>query len=181
MTARRGRAGTVPSRVRLRVGHVFAVPLDEDRIGYGQIVHSSGHGNYFFALFERPYQRNEKPDLRTVVNDRLALLALSLDALLYHEHWQLVGHCAVDSTRVPWPAYKEAISPGRFQVVDHAGKRRRTATAAEAEELPFRTVVAPIVVENAYKALHGLAGWDDAYDKLRPVPDNQRSDHLLSR
>lgn len=166
-------------RKRLRVGDVFTVPLDEERVGYGQIVYSSGHGNYYFAIFEEAHLRDEEPDLEEVVAGRLALLALSLDALLYHDHWQLVGHREVDADRLPWPAYKEAIAPGSFQIVDYTGQRGREATPGEVEMLPFRTVVAPIVVEDAYKALHGLADWDEAYDKLRPVSDDRTSAALL--
>lgn len=167
-------------RKRLRAGDVFTIPLDDERVGYGQIVHSSGHGHYYFAVFEEAYSRREEPDLEAVIAGRLALLALSLDALLYHGHWRVVGHREVDPQELPWPAYKEAVSPDSFQVVDYTGERGREATTTEAEQLPFRAVVAPIVVEDAFKALHGLAEWEDVYDKLRPVSEERTSTALLS-
>lgn len=166
---------------RLHVGDVFTIPLDDERVGYGQIVRAQGQGHYYFAVFEGAYPRKEEPGLDAVLEGELALLALSLDALLYHDHWQIVGKREVNSAMVRWPAYKEGVSPpGTFEVVDYTGERRRKATEAEAEELPFRAVVAPIRVEKALRALHGLEDWNDAYDELRPIPESQTSDALLS-
>jgi hypothetical protein len=81
----------------------------------------------------------------------------------------------VNSDRLPWPAYKEAVAPGAFDVVDFTGTKRRRATSDEAESLPFRAVVAPIRVERALRALHGLEEWNAAYDELRPPPRDQTS------
>lgn len=167
-------------RKRLQVGEVFTIPLDDERVGYGQIVSAQGQGHYYFAVFEGAYPREQTPDLDAVLEGGLALLALSLDALLYHDHWQIVAERPVNSA-MPWPAYKEGVSPpGTFEVVDHTGERRRKATQAEAEMLPFRAVVAPIRVEKALRALHGLEDWDDAYDELRPIPASRTVDALLS-
>jgi len=103
-----------------------------------------------------------------VVAGDIALLALSMDALLHHGHWEVVGHREVDPALLPWPAFKEAVSPGEFHVVDHTGERRRPATAQESNEFPFRSVAAPIILERALQAIHGLADWDPQDDKLRP-------------
>ena len=107
------------------------------------------------------------------------ILALSMDALLFHGHWQVVGHRDV-VRGLPWPAYKEGVSPpGTYEIVDHAGRLRRRATGAEVERLPFRSVVAPIRLEKAIQALHGLSEWNAAYDELRPVSRDLTSDHLF--
>ena len=166
-------------RRRLRVGDVFTIPLDDKRVGYGQIVHDYGQGHYYFAIFEEAFERDDEPDLRTVLEGRLALLPLSLDALLYHHHWHVVGHQDVHPERLPWPAYKEGVSPGVYEVVDYTGKRRREAGAGEADELPFRAVVAPVRVEKALRAIHGLEDWNDAYEELRPAPEDRTSSALL--
>ncbi len=69
--------------------------------------------------------------------------------------------------------------PGTFHVVDYTGMRRRRATDVEVERLPFRTVVAPIRVEKALRALNGTEAWDEAYDELRPVDDELTAAALL--
>lgn len=157
-------------RLKLRVGDIFSVPIDDRRVGYGQIAASWGEGHYYFAVFEGVYSVDEQPEFDAVVSAPLLLLALSLDALLFHEHWRLVGHRDVDQAAIPFPAYKEGVSPpGTFDVVDYTGTRRRRATDLEVERLPFRKVVAPIRVEKAFRALNGTEAWDEAYDALRPV------------
>ncbi len=175
MTAKR-------SRPCLDLGDVFTIPLDDERVGYGQIVDRWGKsgGHFYFAVFDGVHPADAEPDLDAVLAEPLALLGLSMDALLLHGHWRVVGHREVDTAAVPWPAYKEGVSPRVFDVVDYTGQRRRRATPEEAEALPFRAVVAPIVIEDALKALHGLKNWNPAYDKLRPAVDGMTSARLLS-
>jgi hypothetical protein len=156
------------------------VPVDDDRVGYGQIVHQWAPGNFYFALFDEVYPRDASVDLDEVLTKPLALLALAMDALLYHGHWAVVGHREVKAGRLPWPAYKEGVSPpGAFDVVDYTGRRRRRANEDEAERLPFRQVVAPIRVQKAFQALHGIGEWNESYDRLRPVLDELTSARML--
>jgi hypothetical protein len=152
-------------RVCLTIGDVFRLPLDLSRVGYGQIVGRFGRSAYYFAIFEQPHELSEQPGLAEIVQGRIALLALSLDALLYHGGWEIVGNTAVPE--IKWATYKEAIAPDTFEAVDHTGSMRRPATPDEVERLPFRSVVAPIRLQNAFRALHGAAAWDEAYDALR--------------
>jgi hypothetical protein len=115
----------------LKVGDVFTVPIDDKRVGCGQIVVPWGRsgGQFYFAFFDGLYPRREPPALDAVVAQPLILLGLSLDALLVHGHWQVIGNREVDPGAIPWPAYKEGISPpGTFEVVDYTGQRRRRAT-----------------------------------------------------
>lgn len=170
-------------RLKLNVGDVFSIPVGDERVGYGQIVArwSGSGGHFYFAVYDVVDPAAEVPDLESIVSSPLVFLALSMDALLVHEHWLLVGHHEIDEAAIPWPAYKEGVSPpGTFDVVDHTGTRRRRASEDEIESLPFRKVVAPIRIEKALRALHGEGLWDDAYDALRPVPEGQTAAALLT-
>jgi hypothetical protein len=89
-----------------------------------------------------------------------------MDALLHHGYWQVIGNAPVDGT-ISFPAYKEATAPGVFDVVDHLDTSRRRATPEEADRLPFRKVVAPIRVQHAFEALHGMRPWSSEYNELR--------------
>ena len=152
-------------RMRLSIGDVFQLPLDLSRFGYGQIVARHGRSAYYFAIFEQPYEFGEEPDVADVVQGRIALLGLSLDALLYHGAWEIVGHASVP--QIEWPTYKEAVASNDFEAVDHTGSIRRPATPEEADSLRYRSVVAPIRLQNAFRALHGAAAWNEECDKLR--------------
>jgi len=151
--------------MRLTIGDVFQLPLDLSRVGYGQIVGRYERSAYYFAIFEQPHEHSEQPELAEIVRGRIALFALSLDALLYHGGWEIVGNAS--APEIEWPMYKEAVAPDVFETVDHTGSIRRPATPEEAASLPYRSVVAPIRLQNAFRALHGAAEWNEAYDNLR--------------
>lgn len=169
-------------RPELRVGDIFSIPIEKkERVGYGQIAASWGEGHYYFAVFDRTYPVDEEPEIDQIVSTPVVLLALSLDALLFHKHWRVVGHRDVDEAAIPFPAYKEGVSPpGTFDVVDYTGTRRRVATDDEVDRLPFRKVVAPIRVEKALRALHGAEAWDESYDALRPVDEDLTAAAVLA-
>jgi|1186.fasta_scaffold26368_2 hypothetical protein len=171
-----------PKRARWRVGDVFTVPIDDERIGYGQIVATWGDSgsHFYFLFFDAVYSSNEEPDLDEVVGRPVASLGLSMDALLRHKRWRVVGRRDVPSGSLRWPAYKESVAPEAFDVVDHTGEVRRRASNDEAERLPYREVVAPIRLENAFRALYDAGEWNDAYETLLPVTEDATSAALLS-
>jgi hypothetical protein len=143
------------------------MPMRDGTYGYGQIVAPWGKsgGHFYFVIFDAAH--DVAPPVEDVVTDNFALLALSMDALLHHGHWQVVGHHGVDARRISWPEYKEGTAPGRFNVVDASGEIRRPATAEDVAHLPFRKMVAPIRVQHAFEALHGQRDWSPEYDHLR--------------
>jgi hypothetical protein len=113
-----------------------------------------------------------------VVEDDVALIALTTDALLHHGHWTVIGKAKVAEDSLPWPAYKEATAPGVFDVVDYTGERRRPATSKEIRELPFRKIVAPFNLERALQAMHGKGEWKR--DDLLPPPPHRTTRELLA-
>jgi hypothetical protein len=166
-TPPRGRLRPV-SRLKLKTGDVFAVPIDEARVGVGQIVATYGKDAYYFAIFDVVAPNTASIDLDEAPQQGVVFLALSLDAKLAAGHWSVVGHRPVREG-IPLPAFKEAVGgSGRIDVVDYSGERRRPAKAAEAELLPNRNVVAPVRLEKALRARHGLEPWTEAYSDLAP-------------
>lgn len=156
--------------MRLRVGDVFSVPLDDRSFGVGQVVATFGKNAYFLALFAPAFAREERLDLEQALGSPVALLALSLDAKIAAGDWVVLGNEPV-AHDLPLPAYKEMVGgPERVDVVDFSGERRRRAQGDEAERLPNRKIVAPVRLEKALKAKHGLEPWNDAYRALEPSP-----------
>jgi hypothetical protein len=156
------------SRVRLKVGDVFSVPLDDRRFGLGQVVATYGKDAYFFARFASAFARDEQLDPEQAVRAPVALLALSLDAKIAAGDWVVLGNQLVAGD-MPLPAFKEMVGgPDRVDVVDFSGERRRRAQGEEASWLPNRKIVAPVRPEKALKAKHSLEPWNDAYAALEP-------------
>lgn len=168
------------SRLKLTTGDVFAVPIDDARVGVGQLVATYGKDAYYFAIFDATAPDPGSIDLEQALQQRVVFLALSLDAKFAAGHWSIVGRRPVREG-MPLPAFKEVVGgAGRVDVVDYSGNRRRPADAAEAELLPNRKVVAPVRLEKAaLRAKHGLEPWTEAYSDLAPN-ESATSDRLFS-
>jgi hypothetical protein len=154
--------------MRIEIGDVFTVPLDDARTGLGQVVAKYQRDGYYFALFAKARPRTPPPDAEAVGADHVALLALSLDAKLWVGDWKIIGRAPVPAG-LPLPAYLLTIGASdKLFVVDYTGERQRPASALEDQRLPYRTIVAPVRLEKALRALHGLEPWHPAYDDLKP-------------
>ncbi len=156
------------STKRLQLGDVFTIPLDEARVGFGQVVAKYHDEGYYFAIFDHAYGRSALPAIHDVVSGPIAFLALSFDGKVYAGQWQVIGSAPVRKD-LPLPAYKESVgTPDQIDVVDYSGQRRRRAAARELDVLPNRKFVAPVRLEKALRARHGLEPWSERYDDLRP-------------
>jgi hypothetical protein len=171
----------VRGQPRWQVGDVFRFPVSDTKVGYGQIVSGWGtsSSDLYFTVFDGLYDKEETLDPATDLAKPPALMGLSMDTLLRRGRWEVVGHRDLDASAIRWPAYKETISPGTFDVVDYTGQRRRRATDEETDRLPYREVVAPIRFENAFRALNGLDEWNEAYDALLPVTEDRTSGYVF--
>lgn len=167
------------SRSRSRTGDMFTLPVDEQRVAYGQIVHKTPGGLCWLAVFEGVGEVDREPEPDAIVASPLALLAKSFDVLIKHGQWQVIGHRQVDPT-IPWPAFK-VHTPSGWAVQDYTGERMRPASAEEIDQLPLDVTVAPIRVEHAARALCGQAPWSARdYDLLLPVPSTRTTAHVFS-
>ena len=90
-------------RMRIEIGDVFTVPLDEARVGLGQVVAKYERDGYYFAIFKRAYPRARVPGAGAVAEDEVVFLALSLDAKLWVGDWRIVGRASVP-VGLPLPA-----------------------------------------------------------------------------
>ena len=141
---------------------------DQGKYGYGQVLAPYGMsgGHFYLGIFGKEYS-GDGVDLDTIISEQFALLALSMDALLYHGHWTVIGNATVPEERFQLPEYKVATAPGHCVVEDAFGDVVRPATKDDVARLPYRKVVAPIVVQDAFEALHGARDWRPEYDTLR--------------
>lgn len=156
------------SRLQLRLGDVFSIPIDENRVGIGQVVARYGESSYYFAVFDWAGPADDEGRVDVALSSRLLFLALSFDAKLYVGHWKVLTNRPVADS-IPLPAYKVAMGrPTDMVVEDYSGLKTRPATEVEADLLPYRKTVAPVRLEKALRAKHGLGPWVEAYTDLAP-------------
>lgn len=96
----------------------------------------------------------------------LQFAALTLDAKFHHGDWPIVGNRKDNLSDLPQPWFKVGVD-GETHIEARDRSVTRRATSAEEASLRHRTVVAPVRIENALKAQHGLADWNPRFDELR--------------
>lgn len=154
-------------RRRLQVGDIFTIPLDDTRAGMGQVVaRGDVRGEYFVAVFEPAFPLAAMPNIREAARLTVALLGLTSIERLKSGEWRVMGNAPV-ADDMPFPAYKVSLGRGdNLFVEDYTGLKRRPSVGAEADLLPFRTYSSPALLENAFRARHGLLPWDDSYEAI---------------
>ena len=148
---------------RPTIGDVFLVPLDGERYGIGQLA-GDWKGELYVVIYDRVVSRNASPS--DVDGASLQFAALTLDAKFHHGDWPIVGTRRDNLPDLPQPWFKVGVA-GETHLEARDRSVTRRATATEEAGLRHRTVVAPIHIENALKALHGLAEWNSRFDELR--------------
>lgn len=157
---------------KLKVGDVFSVPIDGDRIGLGQAVARFFDAHYL-AVYDLILPADKEIDLIATLRGAAVLfLGLSSDAKIYVGDWRILGHLPVPDS-VVLPAYKlcAGLDVVVTKVVDYSGTRERIATADEASILSNRTMVSPVRFEKALKARCGLVMWEEHFADLYPRPE----------
>lgn len=142
-------------------GDVFEVPLSDGRFAYGVAVVGGGCP-YVFVLKSAHDVRPLRPE---ALQDEIALVGWTMDALIHLKRWPIVGKSYPTRPDVPFPNWKVTIR-GQMMITDFAGTPLRVATPTEAAALDLQSSRAPIAFQNAMDAVHGLKPWLDTYDRL---------------
>lgn len=150
----------------MNVGDVFQIPIDDARIGYGQVVLKPEKPVLFICVFAATTPPGTLPDLSEIVRSDILLAGSTFDALFRHGRWTVVGNVASNLASIALPVYKSGM--GDTAVVETLDRsRRRRATKEEERSLPFRTYSAPILFEDAIKAIGGIGAWLPEYDEMK--------------
>ncbi|MCC9608315.1 immunity 26/phosphotriesterase HocA family protein [Blastopirellula sp. JC732] len=150
---------------RWKIGDVFLFPIDDERVGMGQIIDVLP-SELYVVIFESAWDVNSPPQSHAVVGRTPLFGSLTLDARLHHGDWKIIGNVTGNLADIALPLSKVRIS-GQMHVESHDGKWSRLATDEEGEQLRFRKTVAPIRLEKALQAEFGLIDKSEAYDELR--------------
>ena len=137
------------------VGDVFLIPLDDRRYGIGQLA-GDWKGELYVVIYDKVVSADASPT--DVDNEPIKFAALTLDAKLYHGDWRIIGNHNDNVATISQPWFKVCVA-GQTYVESRDRSVTRPATAEEAAILKLRTVVAPIRLEKALKASHGIGEW----------------------
>lgn len=150
--------------IQAKVGDVFLVPLDDKNCALGQII-SAWNEELYVAIFDQKFEaRLEDPN--SVLTREPALLALTLDAKLFHGDWPILGNVQENLDQFPQPAFKVRQS-GVVYIESRDRTVSRPASSAEAEILRYRSVSYPAVIEEAAQGFFDVCEWNPHFDKIR--------------
>jgi hypothetical protein len=166
------------NKVEVNVGDVFQIAIDDARIGYGQIVAKPEKPILFICVYAMTTRPGESPNIDEIVQSDILLAGNTFDALLNHGHWKIVGNVTSNLPSIALPVYKSGM--GETAIVETLDRsRRRRATVAEENSLPFRDYAAPILFEDALKAIAGVSAWMSDYDDLQYEPLRRSSEVVV--
>jgi len=149
--------------VKLQKGDIFTIPIDDNRIGYGQIIETREH-DFLIVVFDYSESDDNTTDLSAVVKSRKILMGNTLDAKFFNGDWRIVGSVTDNLKEIPLPTYKIGL-PGSLQAVSYYGNIVSTADV-ELDDLEYELVSAPIRFEKALQAHFGKGEWDERDNEI---------------
>ena len=154
--------------MKWKKGDVFTVPIDEDHVGIGQIAEAL-KDQLYVVIFNGKHPRDDLPSIPSAVEQPHLLASMTLDAKLYHGHWEVIGNTTENLTAEDLPWFKVRINDV-MHVESCDKKTLRPATEEEERTLPIRSTYSPAVLEKALQAEYGVIEAKPAYAELRCSP-----------
>ena len=105
--------------MKLKIGDVFEIAIDENRDGFGQIVALPNESTLLISIFERVKLKTETLSLDEICNSRILFLGFTLDAKLYHKHWRLIGNYNQNIGAVKIPYYRLGTPPDEIYIINY--------------------------------------------------------------
>jgi hypothetical protein len=151
--------------MKLKIGDVFTIKLNNEEAGFGQVISFPNKSSLLISILKHKEIIASSYSLESILTSEILFLGYSLDAKLYHKHWEIIGNMSIGNVVLPYN--KLGTPPDEIYITDYKGKIIRECTIEEFNNLDYRTVIAPIRYENALKAYYGLLPWiDEDYNKL---------------
>ena len=150
-------------KIRVKVGDVFLIPVDEATWVVGQLVRKKGSQLYVAIFADRYSSTDVEP--RSIIGKKPLFLVLTLDALLYHGMWPIIGNVQENRNSIPEPAFAVIVWGSGTHIISRDERISRLATQEELQILKPRTLRSPnnieIMVRNYFVANENQEEFDD--------------------
>jgi hypothetical protein len=152
--------------MKLKEGDVFTIPVSESLTGFGQIVKDPKKDDLIIIVFKELAEKHDIPNIEDIVNGTPLLLGFTMDAKLYHGHWEIIGNHPINIGDIRMPYFKLGTPPGDSYITNYKGQRIRPITLEEYSKLGFKSFRSPAGFEKALKAYHKFGDWREDFDRL---------------
>lgn len=146
--------------MKLKEGDIFVFPFNDKVFAVGQIIRIPNKQSLTVIIFKEIFDKIPDSNFETLISNSTPILfGNTFDAKFYHKHWSVIANYKDNLTKYQLPFYKIGVDPSYLE--DFNGKKIRKCTPLEEEKLIYRNYIAPILLENALLAYHGLREWND--------------------
>lgn len=155
-------------RLKLNIGDIFTIPLSDNEVGFGQIISFPiSKDQFIMVCFELKENKVGKYEVKKIIESPIIFLGYTVDALLYHNRWEIIGNYTNNIEDYVLPYHKIGIPPSDAFMTDYKGNKVAKISGEVFEQLGFKTSVSPIRFQNALKAHFGLQDWiEEDYNKI---------------
>lgn len=154
------------NKIKVKVGDVFLIPIDDATVGAGCAVLDLGELLYL-VVYEGRWSESEPPTMKQVKNLPITFAAVSNDAKLCHKDWPIIGNNRDGVNDIAKPVFKVYyFDSDSYFVEDIRKDKSRPATEQEIELLTNRFSITPIIFEKALRAFYGEIEWQPRFDRL---------------
>ena len=151
--------------MKIKPGDIFTIPISHEKNGFGQIIVIPNKSNFIIAVFEKVYTGHEWPSLKEIIDGNILFLGYTMDAVLYHNCWKIIGNESSNLGKIRLPYYRLGTPPD-CKLVDYKGNVIGKIDNEKFKKLSYQEVVAPVRYENALKAYYEIEEWRGDYDQL---------------
>ncbi len=148
-----------------KIGDYFKIPLKDGRFGIGYVIDRASPALYIGAL-EDVFDEVETFDPKLLEDpNAFALFGNFFDSKIKNGDWKVLGNHHADLKGFPRPYVK--IKRGANYVIETLNREHvRKATPEDILYYENLSNKAPMILQNALNALHGLHEWSPKYKKV---------------
>ncbi|WP_298015775.1 hypothetical protein [uncultured Parasphingopyxis sp.] len=163
--------------VKPSAGDVFFIPLN-DHLGVGgQVISIREEEELYIAVMGELIEKNIN-DIGIIIDQEPILLTLTFDAKIYNEDWPILGNYIENLKFYPDLAFKIKHT-GIMSVQSRDKTFIRPAKADELDELEYRSIASPQIIEDIIRSYLYNSDWNEDYEK-RLAKYAYRSSRLIN-
>ncbi|MFB8377829.1 Imm26 family immunity protein [Paenibacillus taichungensis] len=148
-------------RLKVKLGDVFAIRLDQTRYCYGQVV---SEGRISDCMIVYDLISTELPKVSEITSKPIIFLIQTVNSRIEDGIWNVIGNGPISS--MTFPLYKVETEDGHM-LVDHKGDVvNEDPSASEIENVAELESWSPVSLEKAVNARFVTGEWDSYYDEL---------------
>ncbi|RIW32499.1 hypothetical protein D3H55_13000 [Bacillus salacetis] len=148
-------------KVKVKIGDIFSIRIDENRFSYGQVL-AIGTICDFLIIFDLVSDKH--PPVEEIPKEKIIFLVPTVVSRIEDGLWEVLGN--EPTPEIHFPHYKEEAEEG-YQLIDYLGNiinsEKEIIELDKVKELVSRS---PSSVENAARARFLEPEWDSYYDDL---------------